>query len=309
MQSDKLPDNIKLVVGGQYATDHIESLFQKCPNINIIVRGEGEETIQEIAQGVDVQNILGISYKYDGNIIHNPNRPLSPVSKLRYPNRKLRRNKYYIKAHGVKITNSMFDTVLSARGCPYNCKFCTFSINPLGQKRNYSTRSPESVVEEIKSLDAEIIFFSDDNFFVDPERSERICDLIIEQGIKKRFAVQARLDMYPTMLRKAEKAGFKVMLVGIESPHDRTLEQLNKGFTSEDVRNAFKVLRNYDFYYHCYFIYGNIGENEEEMLYIPTFAKEIGAGFMGIQIGLQCAIHGYNVNVYDVSSESLEKSA
>lgn len=284
-----LPDDIKLIVGGQHATDHVEDLFQKCPNIDIIVRGEGEETIQQIAQDVDLQDMLGISYKNNGRIIHNQNRPLPPVDNLRHPNRRLRRTSYYIKSKGVNLSNTKFDSVLTARGCPYKCKFCTFNINPLGQKRNYSARTPESVVEEIKSLDAGVIFFSDDNFFTKFKRSERLCDLIIEQGINKKFIAQARLEIFksPAMLRKAEKAGLKIMLIGIESPNDRVLKQLDKGFTSKDIREAFKVLRNYAFYYHCYFIYGNIGESKEEMLYIPLFAKEIGAdsiSFMRLQV-------------------------
>jgi radical SAM superfamily enzyme YgiQ (UPF0313 family) len=284
---NSLPDDIKLIVGGQHATDHVEDLFQKCSNIDVIVRGEGEETIQQIAQDVDLHDILGISYKNNGHIIHNQNRPLPPVDNLRHPNRRLRRTPYYIRSKGVKVSN--FDSVLTARGCPYNCKFCTFNINPLGQKRNYSARTPESVIEEIKSLDAGLIFFSDDNFFTNFKRSERLCDLIIEQGINKKFIAQARVEIFksPAMLRKAEKAGLKILLIGIESPHDRILKQLDKGFTSKDVREAFEVLRNYSFYYHCYFIYGNIGESEEEMLYIPQFAKEIGAdsiSFMRLQV-------------------------
>ncbi|MCP4261720.1 MAG: B12-binding domain-containing radical SAM protein [Planctomycetes bacterium] len=286
---NNLPDDIKLIVGGQHATDHVEDLFQECPNIDIIVRGEGEETIQQIAQDVDLKDIPGISYKNNGRIIHNQNRPLPPVDNLCHPNRSLRRTPYYIKSKGVNLSKTEFDSVLTARGCPYNCKFCTFTINPLGQKRNYSARTPESVVEEIKSLDAGVIFFSDDNFFTNFKRSQRLCDLIIEQGIKKNFIAQARIEIFksPAMLRKAEKAGLKVLLIGIESPHDRILKQLDKGFTSKDIRRAFEVLRNYAFYYHCYFIYGNIGESEEEMLYIPRFAKEIGAdsiSYMRLQV-------------------------
>jgi hypothetical protein len=77
------------------------------------------------------------------------------------------------------------------------------------------------------------------------------------------------------VLEKAEKAGIKVFLIGIESPHDWILEQLQKGITQQQVRDAFAVLTQYNFYLHGYFIYGNIGETEEEMLYIPKFAKEI----------------------------------
>jgi anaerobic magnesium-protoporphyrin IX monomethyl ester cyclase len=282
---NELPSGITLVVGGQQATDNVEGLFQRCPNIDIIVRGEGEETIQEIAHGTELKDILGISYRNNGGIIHNPNRKLPPVENLRSPDRTLRRSDYYVKLKGIKLFPSKFDTVLSARGCPFNCKFCTMDMNPLGQKRIYSARTPESVVEEIRTIEAEMIFFADDNFFVDPKRVEKICDLLIGQGISKRFVTQARIEIYknPELLEKAARAGFKIMLIGIESPTDRILTQLDKGFTSDEVRKAFKVLRTFPFFYHCYFIYGNIGESREEMLSIPEFAKEISADSISFQ--------------------------
>jgi len=180
--------------------------------------------------------------------------------------------------NGISVANLSFDMVLSARGCPFNCKFCTFSLNPLGQKRNYSARSVESVMQEIEEITADVIFFSDDNFFVDIKRAEKICDLIIARKIKKRFMAQARVEIakYPALLEKMVKAGFKALQIGIESPHDHILSQLNKGFDSDTVRKSFAVLRKYPIYYHGYFIYGNIGETEEEMLYIPKFAKRSG---------------------------------
>jgi radical SAM superfamily enzyme YgiQ (UPF0313 family) len=130
----------------------------------------------------------------------------------------------------------------------------------------------------VATVDAGIILFSDENFCVDPRRTEEICDLLIARGIKKRFAAQVRLDIarYPWLLEKMVSAGFKALLIGIESPHDRILKQLNKGFDSQTVRDSFAVLRRYPIFYHGYFIYGNIGESEEEMLCIPQFAKEIG---------------------------------
>jgi anaerobic magnesium-protoporphyrin IX monomethyl ester cyclase len=178
-----------------------------------------------------------------------------------------------------------FDTILTTRGCPYQCKFCTFSLNPLGQKRTYAERSLESVIEELKTITADVVLFSDDNFFTNPKRSEKLCDLIIENNIKKIFTVQTRIEIanHPVLLEKAEKAGFKLFLVGIESPHDRILEQLQKGFTQQKIREAFKVLNNYNFYIHGYFIYGNIGETENEMVYIADFAKELNLDTISFQ--------------------------
>ncbi|MFA5090046.1 MAG: radical SAM protein [Candidatus Omnitrophota bacterium] len=275
---NRIPDNITLVLGGYKATEKVEELFKRCPTIDIIVRGEGEETIKEILKGIPLKDILGISYRENGTIINNPNRPLPDVDTLGAPDRSLRRNEYSFALNGIKVMNVTFDSVLSARGCPYNCKFCTFSLNPLGQKRNYAARNVNSVVNEIQSLKAGVIIFSDDDFFSDPKRAEEICDLIIKRKIKKRFIAQARLDIakYPKLLEKMVKAGFKALLIGIESPHNWILKQLNKGFDQKAIRRSFAVLTKYPIYYSGYFIYGNIGETEKEMLYIGQFAKEIG---------------------------------
>jgi len=272
-----MPDNIPLVVGGYKATEQVEELFRACPKIDIIVRGEGEATIKEVLEGLPLENILGISYKIDNKIIHNKNRLLQKVDDIATPDRNLRRNQYRLILNGVNVTNAAFDTVLSARGCPFNCKFCTFSLNPLGQKRHYAARSVESVIKELEQITADTILFSDDNFFTNIKRAERICDLIIERKIKKRFAAQARIEIakYPKLLKKMVQAGFKILLIGVESPHNRILAELNKGFDSETIRKCFDVLKKYPIYYHGYFIYGNIGETEEEMLYISQFAKEI----------------------------------
>lgn len=273
-----LPTEVMTVVGGHKATEDVDLLFETCPNIHVIVRGEAEQVIREIVAGGPLENIPGLSFRQNGRIIHNKNACLPDVATLPYPDRSLRKHTYRWDQHGVRLTNKTFDTLLTTRGCPFKCKFCTFSLNPLGQKREYTERPLESVIAELKTVTADIVMFSDDNFFTNPARSEKLCDLIIENGIKKMFVVQTRIDIAkrPVLLEKAVKAGIRIMLIGIESPHNRILEQISKGFKQQDVRDAIKVIKNYPIYLHAYFIYGNIGETEEEMLYIPTFARELG---------------------------------
>ena len=273
----QLPDEVATIVGGYQATLEVEHLFDRCPNIDMVVRGEGEEIIKQLVSGVPYKDIRGLSYRRNGKIIHNEIHPLPDITHIPFPDRSLRRHDYYWVQQGVRLSRRTFDTVLTTRGCPFNCKFCTFSLNPLGQKRSYTERPVESVIEELKTVTADIVLFSDDNFFTNPGRSEQLCDLIIENKIEKTFVVQARVDIarHRKVLDKAQKAGFKVFLIGVESPHDWILKQLQKGITQQQVRDAFAVLTQYDFYLHGYFIYGNIGETEEEMLYIPKFAKEI----------------------------------
>jgi anaerobic magnesium-protoporphyrin IX monomethyl ester cyclase len=273
----RLPQEVTTVVGGYKATQEVEDVFRQCPNIDLVVRGEGEEIIEQIVTGVPYKDILGLSYRQGDRVIHNEIHPLPDITRIPFPDRSLRKHDYRAIVHGVRVSSHTFDAVLTTRGCPFNCKFCTFSLNPLGQKRSYTERPIESVIEELKTVKADVVLFSDDNFFTNPKRSEELCDLIIENNIKKTFVVQARIDIarHPKVLDKAEKAGFRVFLIGIESPHDWILKQLQKGITQQQVRDAFAVLTQYDFYLHGYFIYGNLGETEEEMLYIPKFAKEI----------------------------------
>ncbi|MBS3921041.1 MAG: B12-binding domain-containing radical SAM protein [Deltaproteobacteria bacterium] len=273
----QLPPEVCTIVGGYKATEEVEYLFNRCPNIDMVVRGEGEEIIKQIVTDVPYKDIRGLSYRENGGVVHNETHPLPDLAHIPYPDRSLRKQDYRLVKYGLQLSSHTFDTVLTTRGCPFKCKFCTFSLNPLGQKRTYAERPIESVIEELKTVTADVVLFSDDNFFTNPKRSEQLCDLIIENKINKIFVVQARIDIakHRKVLDKAQKAGFKVFLIGIESPHDRILEQLQKGITQQQVREAFEVLTRYDVYLHGYFIYGNIGETEEEMLYIPKFAKEI----------------------------------
>jgi len=274
----QLPSAPTTVVGGREATENVEDIFLRCPNVDVVVRGEGEQTIQELSDGRPWDQILGLSYRRNGAIIHNPNRPLQPIEDIDPPDRSLRQSRYFPVAHGIRMLPMEFDTILGSRGCPYKCKFCTFSMNPLGQKRDYVARSPESVVDEIEASIGKMIIFSDDNFFIKPDRVERICDLIIERGINKLYFANARIEAakYPHMLEKAYRAGFRMLLLGIESTSDRILEQLGKGFNTGQIRDAFTVFRRFPFFYHAYFIYGNLGETEEEMMSIPQFARELG---------------------------------
>ena len=281
----QLPDEVPTVVGGRKATEEVEYLFDRCRNIDVIVRGEGEEIIQQFVSGVPNREILGLSYRENGIVVHNQNHELPDLTHIAFPDRSLRAHDYYWSQYGIRLSRHTFDTVLTTRGCPFKCKFCTFSLNPLGQKREYTERPLESVIEELKTVTAEVVLFSDDNMFTNPKRAEQLCDLIVEHGIKKNFVVQARIDIArrPGLLDKLQRAGFKVFLIGVESPHDRILTNLQKGITQKEIREAFAVLTKYDFYLHGYFIYGNIGETEEEMLYIPKFAQEIGLDSISFQ--------------------------
>jgi len=112
----------------------------------------------------------------------------------------------------------------------------------------------------------------------------KICDLLIAKRIRKHYIGNARLEIAhrPDVLRKMEQAGFIALLVGVESTQDATLKSMGKGFTVAQVRERFQVLRQSKMVINAYFIVGNIGETEEQMLSTAPFARSLGVDLIHV---------------------------
>ena len=272
-----VPSQLRTILGGRHVSEDPETWLRRFPNVDIVARGDGEETIEEIAGGVPLEKVTGISFRQNGEIVHNQSRDPGPLRDDIIPDRRLRRAKWTLALWGLP-SNLSFDTVSSSRGCPFHCRFCSFSRNPWGTKRSWSARTPESVVEEIAGIEARAIAFTDDNFSYDMDRVEKICDLLIQRGIRKKYAVNTRVEIAkrPDLLKKMREAGFFMLLMGIESAQDRTLRSMNKGFDKARIREYFRALRRSGMLLHGYFLVGAIGETEEEMREIGPFARELG---------------------------------
>ena len=282
-QIRSMPPEVLTVVGGRHATEAPDRWLERFPNVDAVVRGDGEEAMDEICRRVPMERIAGVSFRKGGRLHHNANRTVGASMNDTYPDRNLRRSEYFITVKGVN-TGIRIDGAAASRGCPFNCTFCTFNRNPWGEKRRWSGRSPESVVDELAEIEAGVVGFSDDLFTHDMDRVERICDLLLERGIRKRYFINARLEVArrPDVMRKMERAGFSMLLLGIESANDNTLRSMRKGFDTARIRKYFEVLRHSRMILHGYFILGCIGESVEDMLRIAPFAHELGLDTLGL---------------------------
>jgi anaerobic magnesium-protoporphyrin IX monomethyl ester cyclase len=280
-----VPADIFTILGGQQVTDDPEGWLADCPNVNAVVRGDGEEIMEELCQGAPLEQIAGLSFRKGNEIIHNPARRLGPVADHLYPHRSLRRYTYELEIENFN-TGIAFDLISASRGCPFNCTFCSINRNPWGEKRNWSGRSPESVVEELESIEAPFVAFTDELFTCDMDWVDRICDLIIKRGIRKKYIVNARLEIArcPDVIQKMEKAGFAILLLGIESAQDKTLLSMRKGFNTAKAREYFDILCDRSLFLHGYFILGNIGESVQEMEQIVPFARELGLDTLNLSV-------------------------
>ena len=279
-----LPPGVTTILGGRTATENPRYWLEACPNANAVVCGDGEQAMAEIAQRRPWAEVAGLVYRGDnGRLVFNPPRSNAPLDDDLTPARDLRRRPYYLTSKGVS-TGIKIDKIAGSRGCPFDCKFCSFAINPWGVKRPWTPRSPELIVREIQTIDSDLIFFVDDVFTHQPDRVAEICDLLIAKRIRKHYVVNARSEIAkrPDVIRKMERAGFIAMLIGVESTQDATLRSMSKGFTIAQVRQRFEVLRQSKMVINAYFIVGNIGETEEQMLSTAAFARSIGVDLVHI---------------------------
>ena len=144
------------------------------------------------------------------------------------------------------------------------------------------------MVEELDLIKAPFVGFTDELFTHDMDWVDRICDLILARGIRKKYIVNARLEIArrPDVISKMEQAGFALLMLGVESAQDKTLRSMRKGFDTAKIREYFDVLRDRPIILHGYFILGNIGESVREMEQIVPFAHELGLDTMNL-----CMLH------------------
>ena len=268
-----------IVLGGWHPSfDYSEIL--KYPFVDVIVRGEGEITFRELIQNRNLEEIKGISYKDNGNIINNPDRPLiNDLNKLPLPARNLRNRKSYFQIFQMPI-----DVIETSRGCPFKCTFCNIHLFYRG---TYRTKSIERVIQELKIISSQKkgqnVLIVDDNFTANMKRVEKICDLIIREGIKLDLICQSRIDVIknnPNVIKKMSKAGFWLFFLGIESFNQKSLNDLQKKINFRDIVEAINILHDNDIVIIGSLLVGsNFDEEEKDTDVMIKIVRKLGIDF------------------------------
>jgi anaerobic magnesium-protoporphyrin IX monomethyl ester cyclase len=281
-----LPD-AKVVVGGPHPTMEPARTLKECKQIDYCVISEAEETMLELAQRKKDEEILGISYRdKKGNIITNPSRPLiQDLDKLPFPARDLLPlNKYWTPG----VRRYPYAIMITSRGCPYSCTFCS---NFRTQGKQFRARTPQNVLAEIdhlvKDYGVKEINIIDDNFTFLPKRVKEICEGLIKRNydleLKTGNGIRADRVNLP-MLKHMKKAGFYLVAFGIESGDPGILKRMRKGETKQHIINAVKWSKKAGLLTEGFFMFGNEGEGKKEMLETIKFAKELDLSIAQFQI-------------------------
>ncbi len=277
----------KIAVGGPHPTMEPIRTLKECAALDYCIVSEAEETMLELASGKPVHEIMGLSYRdKNGLVIVTPPRPLiQNLDKLAFPARDLLPlHKYWTPG----VRRYPFATMMTSRGCPYSCTFCS---NFRTQGKQFRFRSPENVLAEIDELvnkyGVKEINIIDDNFTFMPQRVKEICDLLIERNydviLKTGNGIRADRVNLP-MLKHMKKAGFYLVAFGIESGNPEILKKMRKGETREQIKQAVTWAKQAGLITEGFFMFGNEGEGEKEMRETIDFAKELDLNIAQFQV-------------------------
>lgn len=261
---------------------------------DIVVRGEGEQTTVDLLtayqRGSDLSVIPGIAYREkaglreDIKVIYTKERLFEKdLDRLSFPARELLPNEQYIrytkKKYGYSIT-----TVMSTRGCPFRCEFCSNVV--FGG--SYRERSPGNVVDEIEEalkLGYDRISFADDVFTMKKERAVLICDEILRRGLRFQWECLGRVDSLdsPTAL-KMKQAGCRRIYFGVESANEEILQLMDKRITPEQALEAIGIAHKAGIEVGAFFILFYPGDTEVTVLQTLRFAASLPLDYLGLSM-------------------------
>jgi radical SAM superfamily enzyme YgiQ (UPF0313 family) len=255
---------IPVILGGPHVTFLTDEALQYA---DYVMRGEAEASIvpfvKALESGEGLGDVPGLSFRVGNTFYHNPvgpacqdldTLPMPDFSLIRTPLRQVR-------------------PVMTSRGCPFDCSFCSVTAM-FG--RHYRFRSKENVLRELRSIDPkQIVFFYDDHFAANRQRTKELLEMMIEENITPRWTAQVRVDITRDreLMELFRRANCMYVYVGIESVNPDSLKAYNKKITVEEIEQAITVFHEYGIRVHGMFVLGCDEDTIETVRETAKFAK------------------------------------
>jgi anaerobic magnesium-protoporphyrin IX monomethyl ester cyclase len=249
--------------------------------VDYVVRGEGETAMVELAKGNPVETILGLSFKHEGRITHNPDRPpIEDLNAIPFPAYHLFDIRKYHPPEAL-FRRLPAINLITARGCPFRCTYCATQTIWPGKLR---LRSIENVIEELRILTQRHgireISFSDDTLVTMRPRIVQLCEDILKKKIDITWSCNAIVKFIDEdVLRLMKRAGCHHICYGIESADVQILKNINKNISLADAERAIRLTKKAGIACRASFMYGNPGETEESMRRTLDFALRTDPDF------------------------------
>ncbi len=272
-----------IFIGGPHVTFMSIQTLEDCQAIDVVVRGEGEitscELIKNLREEKDISGVRGITFRKRDEIIENPDRELiEDIDTIPFPARHLLHLHLYFPSYlnSLGFKGSQYATVITARGCPNRCVFCSSAAF----WKKVRVRSPENVAAEldwlVKHYKVGHIDFLDDTLVLSKERMEKICHLMIKKSLNINWSCYARVNNITSeLVDLMKKAGCKFIQFGVESGNQDILDRIQKNITLEQARRASKIVRKAGLKLMCDFMIGLPNDTKETVNQTIDFAKEL----------------------------------
>ncbi len=282
----KVKPDVLTVAGGQHFTAMAHESLETYPEIDVIVRGEGEQTLVELVQASvgnkSFARTNGISFRHNEQILHNRSRSLiKNLDDLPFPGYHFVEDviqEYHFTAMAGPRTR--YALIEGSRGCPHRCTFCTQWRHWGGKCR---VKSPKRIADEFKfcyeNYGSRFLWLTDDNFGLG-KRTSDLTDELIRQGFADdlMWFMQVRCDdvvKHRNLLPKVRKSGLRWFLLGVESHSSSTLETFNKETSPQEAREAVKLLKKNDIFAQGMFIIGERKDSAESMAGLREFVNDL----------------------------------
>ncbi len=274
-----------IIAGGPHPTLCPEETMERlAPEVSYLLRGETEESfplfIKMLAGGAAPADVPGLAWREDGKLRVNEIRPIADINALPAPAWDLIRPQEYPPAqHGAFFNQFPIAPIVTTRGCPFACGFCTA---PILSGRHMRKRSADSVMAEIETLYHKFgireIHIVDDNFTLDKSHAVSILKRIVASGlpISLAFPNGVRINTLDDELLDLMKAARTYLIsVGIESGSDKTLKRMDKQLNVALIREKVELIKRKGIDLAAFFILGFPDETVEDMEETIKFSLEL----------------------------------
>lgn len=278
--------NIVTIVGGIHFSFTAEESLRNYPEIDYIVRGEGEQTVINLIKTVQnngkLSDVQGISYRKNNTIVHNPTRPLMEnLDTLPYPayhlvERNLKRYHFTMMAG----RNTPYMILEGARGCEHQCSFCT-QWKHWGSK--WRTKSAKRIADEIEFLHdtygGVFLWLADDHMRLS-QRGKKLYEELRQKQCKDAIMLffQARIDdiaQHPHLIGNLRQVGTYWILCGVETNSQEMLHEYKKGIKTQDAYQAMQILKQKDIFSQAMFVIGARRDTHESIEQLRQYSLDL----------------------------------
>jgi hopanoid biosynthesis associated radical SAM protein HpnJ len=292
---------IKIAFVGPHVSVLPEQSLKQCSAIDFVVRKEFDHAVVEYAQGKPREEILGISYRHNGSVVHNPDRPvLEDLDALPHVIDVYKRD-LDVTRYNVPFLLYPFVSLYTTRGCPAQCTFCLWPQTLSGHP--WRKRSTDDVAREMAKAkeywpNVREFFFDDDTFNIQKARTIELCTKL--KPLKLTWSCTSRVTTDYETLKAMKEAGCRLLIVGYESGDQQILKNIKKGATIERALQFTKDCHKLGLVIHGDFIMGLPGETRETIRNTVQFAKQLDVET--IQVSVAHAYPGTELYDYAVKN-------